>query len=406
MNKLSCGIVTVLIGREFSLEPLLSYFKHVEVPNDINVNLYIVLGCDLHFETLVKSRIKELELDNKYSNIYYVSGNLKCKSALDWNEWEKTTRQYDPEEKHKAALLNIEIGLDAANNETYVHFVDDDTIPPMNALKDLLKSYNNIDNCGIASGIYFNKTWVEATIAVSEIEASRRIVGSFKKETWSNCSIDDLTVENYQDVGFVGNGCMLVSGDDLKKILPLSKWSEDGDEVAPPDFIICRRIRRLGKIISIVPSVIAEHLDQLGKPVGLTVEYLENVKNSIGNFKFLVTHYNKYLNYEILNKQYDKILIIYHKEIHKEIPNKISNLTNVQVVTRSIKETCNKYKNPKNYEKLEGASMKYAVLEEIHKFIKGKTNYAAHYHNPLLNTIIKIHSLDSNNLKKLLNKKP
>lgn len=406
MNKVNCGIATVLIGREFALTPLLNYFKNVELPNDINVNLYLTLGCDLDFEVILKDKIQELELDKKYNNIYFVKGVSKCYSDLSWNKWETFTRQQDPNKKHRAALNNIEIALEAAKEETYIHFVDDDTIPPYHALKDLLKSYQSINNCGIASGIYFNKTWVGPTAAVSEIEASRRIVGSYKKETWLNCSIDDLAIENYQDVGFVGNGCMLVAGNDVKQILPLSEWREQGDEEAPPDFIICRRIRRLGKIVSIVPSIIAEHLDQAGNPVGLTLEYLNNIKNSTGEYRYLVTHYSKYLNYEILNKQYDKVLVIYYTEIHKELPSKLYNFSNVEIIKRSIEETCSKYADIKNYSKLEGESMQYVVLEEMHKFVKDKSNYVTYYYNTLHNAITKIPLLDSNNLKKLLNKKP
>ena len=406
MSNASCGIATVVIGREFSLTPLLSYFKNVEIPENISTSLYIVLGCDSDFEILLKSKIKELELNKKYLKIHFIPGNLKCKSTLDWEEWEKIARQQDPEEKHRAALENVEIGLDAAKEETYVHFVDDDTIPPVNALKDLLKSYQSIGNCGLASGIYFNKTWVKPTIAVSKVEASRRIVGSFKKETWQGCSIDDLAIENYQDVGFVGNGCMLVEGSDLKKILPLSEWHEQGDDIAPPDFIICRRIRRLGKIISIVPSVVAEHLNQQGNPVGLTLEYLNNIKNATGEYRYLVTHYSKYLNYEVLSKQYDKVIIIYHTEIHKEIPSKLYTYSNIEVVKRSIRETCREYSNYKNYKKLEGDSMKYVILREMHNFIKDKHNYITYYYDPIKNIIIKIPLLDSRNLKKLLNTKP
>jgi hypothetical protein len=406
MSNASCGIATVIIGREFSLTPLLSYFKNVEVPENIDMNLYIVLGCDADFEILVKNRIKELELNSKYINISYIKGVSKCYSDLSWNEWETFTRQQDPEKKHRAALENIEIGLDAAKNETYVHFVDDDTIPPVNALRDLLKSYQSINNCGIASGIYFNKTWGEPTIAVRKAETSRRIVGSYKKETWKGCSIDDLAIENYQDVGFVGNGCMVVAGNDLKKILPLSEWHEDKDEIAPPDFIICRRIRRLGKIISIVPSVVAEHLDQSGEPVGLTLEYLENIKNSTGTLKCLVTHYSKYLNYEILSKQYDKIVIIYYTEIHRQIPSKLYNLSNIEIIESSIKETCDKYSDIRNYKEIRGETMQYDVLEEMHNFVKDKFNYVIYYHNILDNVITRIPLLDSRNLKKLLNTKP
>lgn len=406
MNKMTCGIATVLIGREFALAPLLNYFRNVEFPDNIDVTLYLTLGCDSDFKRILKGKIKELELDKKYSNIYFIKGVSKCYSDLSWSEWETFTRQQDPNKKHRAALKNIEIALDAVKEETYVHFVDDDTIPPYHALKDLLKSYKSIDNCGLASGIYFNKTWVEPTIAVGKIEKSRRIVGSYKKETWLNCSIDDLAIENYQDVGFVGNGCMLVAGGDVKKILPLSEWREQGDEEAPPDFIICRRIRRLGKVVSIVPSIIAEHLDQFGKPVGLTLEYLNNIKNSTGTLKYLVTHYSKYLNYEVLSKQYDKILVIYHTEIHKEIPGKLYNFNNIEIRKRSIKETCNRFPDIKNYKNLKGESMEYITLEEMHNFIKNKSNYVTYYYNTVHNTITKIPLLDSTNLKKLLNKKP
>lgn len=405
MQNITCGITSVIIGREFALNPLLNYFKNVEIPIGLDVNLYLVLGCDSDFEIKLKDKIKEFKLDIKYKNIVFVPGNLKCHSNLDWNEWEDYTRQKDPDTKHRAALDNIEIGLESAKHETYIHFVDDDTIPPINALTDLLKSYQNIDNCGLASGIYFNKVWVEPTIAVGATEAIRRIVCSLKKETWLGCAIDDLGVENYNDVGFVGNGCMLISGEDAAKILPLSEFREQSDDIAPPDFIICRRIRRLNKIISMVPTVIAEHLDQLGNPIGLSKEYLENVKNSTGSLRFLVTHYDKYLNYKALSQQYDKILIIYHTEIHRKLPEYLNNLNNIQIIERSIKKTCETFSDYKNYEKYEGVSMKHAVMAEMHEFIKDEFNYIAYYHDPINNAIFKIPLLDSRNLKKLLNKK-
>lgn len=406
MNNLSCGIVSVLIGREFALTPLLDYFKNVEIPEGIDTSLNIVLGCDVDFEVLLKSRIEELDLKSKYKSINFIPGNLKCYTDLSWSEWENYTRKQEPLKKHRAALNNIEIGLNAVKENTYIHFVDDDTIPPNNALKDLLKTYQSNDNCGITSGIYFNKTWVEATAAVSEVEASRRIVGSFQKHKWLNCSIDDLAIENYKDVGFVGNGCMLISGKDVKSILPLSEWREQGDEEAPPDFIICRRIRRLGKIITIVPSVLAQHLDQQGNPVGLSPRYLENVKNATGHLKVLVTHYSKYLNYKTLSTKFDKILILHHKEIHKKIPNEIVSIQNVEIIERSISKTCQKYSHYKNYVNINGESMAFTILEEMHNFVKDKYNYIIYYYDSTNNAIVKIPLLDSNNLKKLLNQKP
>lgn len=400
---ITCGIVSVLIGREFSLDPLLNYFNRVEIPYGVYANLYLVLGCDSEFENILKNKIEGLKLGRRYLNIKFIPGNLRFNPDWNWVEWETLSRIEKKEEKHKFALENIEIGLEAAKNETYIHFVDDDTIPPNNALVDLLESYRKIDNCGIASGIYFNKTWVEPTIAVSKIEASRRIVASFVKETWRGCSIDDLAIENYKDVGFVGNGCILVSGEDLKKILPLSEWREEDDDIAPPDFIICRRIRRLDRVISMVPSVIAEHLDESGNPVGLTLDYLRNVKNSEGEFNFLVTHYDEYLDYTSLSKQYDEILVLHHREIHDEIPSKLLDIDNIRIIRRSIKETCERYKRYKN---VDGNSMKYAVLEEMHNFVIDKSNYIAYHYDSLTNTILRVPLLDSRNLKKLLNQKP
>jgi hypothetical protein len=398
----SCGIVSVLIGREFSLEPLLNYFNKVEIPYGVYLNLYLVMGCDSEFELLVRNRISDLKLDRRYLNIHFIPGNLRCQPEWNWSEWETLSRKQRSDDKHKSALYNIEIGLDAAKNETYVHFVDDDTISPNHTLVDLLESYTNIRNCGISSGIYFNKNWNEPTIALSKVEASRRIVASFVKETWSGCSIDDLAIEDYRDMGFVGNGCILLSGDDLKKILPLSEYREDNDDIAPPDFIICKRIRRLGKIISIVPSIIAEHLDETGIPVGLSLEYLDKIRNSTGVINFLVMNYDEHLNYEVLSKQYDEMLVIHHEEIHGKINHELSNVNNIRIIKRSIKKTCEKYRKYKN---VDGNSMKYAILEEMHNFIADKSNYVAYYYDSLKNSILKVPLLDSRNLKKLLNQK-
>ena len=409
MQEVSCGVVTVIIGREFALHPLLNYFKNVEIPNGVNASLYLVLGCDSDFEILLKNKVKDLELETKYSNIHYIPGNLKCHPNLDWKEWEQFTRKEDPDEKHRAALYNIEIGLMAAKNETYVHFVDDDTIPPSNALKDLLKSYQNIDGCGLASGIYFNKVWVEPTVAVGSVEATRRIVGSYKKHTWLGCSIDDLAIENYQDIGFVGNGCMLISGEDAANITPLSEWRNESDDIAPPDFIICRRIRELngqGKKISIVPSVVAEHLDQSGKQVGLSREYLEKIKNSEGIHNFLVIQYDKYLNYHKLSQQFDTIIIIHTSEIHQEIPKYLHDFNNIQIIKKSIKDTCETFNNDKEYNHFTGKISKYYILAQMYEFIQDKFNYVAHYYDAHSNTIRRPPPLDSRNLKKLLNQKP
>ena len=65
-----------------------------------------------------------------------------------------------------------------------------------------------------------------------------------------------------------------------KQILPLTENRDYFDTDAPPDSKICHRIRLLGKKISIVPSIVCKHLDDKGNPVGLSEQYLQNIKES------------------------------------------------------------------------------------------------------------------------------
>ena len=403
MYKYTCGITSVIIGREYSIQPLFNYFKEVEFPTNMEVSLYLVIGCDSTFEELLNEKIVELQLDLKYKKIHFLRGNLKLQTNMNWDKWESYVRINEPDKKHRAALYNIEIGLEAAKNNTYIHFVDDDTIPPKNTLKDLLKVYQITNNCGLSSGIYFNKQWGNSKISLSKSEQIRNICGSYKKNTWVGCSIDDLAIENYKDVGFVGNGCMLVSGEDIKSVLPLSEYRDQNDDIAPPDFIICRRIRNMGKIISIVPSVIAQHLDFNGNPVGLHNEYLENIKKSTTNYNFLITNYDKYLNYHSLNKRFDKVIIINYRELYKELPKYLNTLENVEIVQTSIEEICKKYSDYKNYYTLDGETMKHIIMHEAYKLVNRKSDYVMYYYDFLENEIKKIPLLDSTNLKKLLN---
>src|SRR6056300_370359 len=280
-NKVSCTIVSIIIGREFCIDKLLDYFSNLLIPNQINqLNLNLVLGCDDNFTKQLKSKIKKLNLSDKYNKISFIEGNRRCHPDLNWEEWEQYTRKKDTLVKHDSALQNINIGLQSVKDGDFIHFVDDDTIPPYFALQDLFNAYYKIENCGIASGIYFNKEWLGPTVVTEKPETKRRIVASVRKDKWIETSIDDLTYTDYTDIGFVGNGCMLISVEDIKQILPLTENKNNLDTSAPPDFKICYRVRLLGKKISIVPSIICKHLDDKGNPVGLSEEYLENIKKS------------------------------------------------------------------------------------------------------------------------------
>jgi hypothetical protein len=404
MDKKTCAIVSVIIGREFSLMPLIDYFKNVYIPESLNVSLYLVLGCDDGFELILKDEINNHKLHDKYKDIYFIEGNYKCYDSLNWDEWEEYTRKIDPDVKHRSALENINKALECAKKEDYIHFVDDDTIPPYNALKELLVTLNKKQKCGLASGVYFNKTWVEPTIAVSFEEAKRRVVASVEKKTWQGCSVDVLSISDYTDIGFVGNGCMLVNGDDIKKILPLTEYRHQGDDIAPPDFIICRRMRYLGKVISISPSIVAKHLDQKGVPVGLTPEYINSLKNSNDTKDVLVLNYNDFLDFDKLSKKYHQILLIVHKEVYYDYDKSVHNYSNIEIINRSIVETCEKYDDYKNYKDYNGMSQSYSILEEIHKYINKEVNYVVYTYSKELNLIHRLPFLDSRNLKEFLNK--
>ena len=406
-NKVSCTIVSIIIGREFSIDKLLDYFSNLPIPNEINqLNLNLVLGCNDNFTKQLKSKIKKLNLSNKYNKISFIEGNRRCHPDLNWEEWEQYTRKKDTLVKHDSALQNINIGLQSVKEGDFIHFVDDDTIPPYFALEDLFNAYSKIENCGIASGIYFNKEWLGPTIVTEKPETKRRIVASVRKDKWIETSIDDLTITDYTDIGFVGNGCMLISVQDTKSILPLTENKNNLDTNAPPDFKICNRIRLLGKKISIVPSIVCKHLDDKGNPVGLSEEYLENIKNSINYKKIIFVNFNPYIDYTKLILDYDYIFITVFKELikskYKSKLNVLDNHTKIKLVYKSITETVHKYKSDL---KIKHKIDSLLSIQEMYSYISDKDNYKIYVYRDSVNDINKVETLDSSNLKRLLNTK-
>lgn len=190
----------------------------------------------------------------------------------------------------------------------------------------------------------------------------------------------------------------------MKKILPLSEYRHQSDDIAPPDFIICRRIRYLGKVISISPSIVAKHLDQNGIPVGLSPKYINNLRNSKGTKDILIVNYNDFLDFGKLSKKYDKILLLVHKEVYYDYDRSVHNYSNIEVIEKSIVETCKKYDDYRNYKEYNDQSQLYSILEEIHKYINKEVNYVVYTYSKELNLIHRLPFLDSRNLKKFLNK--
>lgn len=404
-RKISCALVTIIIGREFSLNKLLNYFQNLNKPVEFEkLNLYFILGCDNEFTEHLKFKIKEFNLESKYSSISLIEGNRRCHPNLNWEEWEQYTRKKDTLLKHDSALQNINIGLSSIENEDYIHFVDDDTIPPYYALQDLFNSYQKIDNCGITSGIYFNKEWLGPTTITEADELKRRIVASVRKDKWIEASIDDLLITDYTDIGFVGNGCMFLSAEDLKQILPLTENRDYFDTNAPPDSKICHRMRKLGKKISIVPSILCKHLDDKGDEVGLSTGYLQNIKNSGIPKKILFSNFNPYLDYsKFLNKFNDIIITVFSELKHTKYKKKLQYLNsfkNIKIVEKSIKNTIESYDEEN---KVEHNLSILLTLHEIYSFIKDKSEYKIYVYRSNKNNIATLDRLDSSRLRDFLN---
>ena len=406
-SKVSCTIVSIIIGRDFSVDKLLDYYCNLIVPKDIKeLNLNLVIGCDDNFTKLLKSKIKKLNLSNKYNKISFIEGNRRCHPDLNWQEWEQYTRKKDTLVKHDSALQNINIGLQSVKEGNFIHFVDDDTIPPYFALQDLYNAYNKIENCGITSAIYFNKEWLGPTIVTERPETKRRIVASVRKDKWIETSIDDLTITDHTDIGFVGNGCMLISVDDTKQILPLTENRDYFDTAAPPDSKICHRIRLLGKKVSIVPSIICKHLDDRGQPVGLSEEYLEEIKNSKSVKKILFGNFDPNVDYNKLILNYDKAVIsVFEENIKSRYFNKLKQLENnknIKLIKKSINKIVSSYKSDF---KIKHNLYTLLTLQEIYSYISNKNEYKIYAHRTDENDINLVATLDSSKLKNLLNTK-
>ena len=404
-KKISCALVTIIIGREFSLNKLLNYFQNLNKPVEFEkLNLYFILGCDNEFTEHLKVKIKEFNLNSKYNSISLIEGNRRCHPNLNWEDWELYTRKKDTLVKHDSALQNINLGLSSIEEEDYIHFVDDDTIPPNHTLDHLYKTYNKVDKCGIASGIYFNKEWLGPTVLTEADELKRRIVASIRKDKWIETCIDDLTVTDHTDIGFVGNGCMLISREDTQKVLPLTEDRDYFDTGAPPDSKICYRLRKLGKKISITPSVVCKHLDDKGEEVGLSTNYLKEIRKSKIPSKILFSNFNPILKYSTLLSSYDTIVILVYTELLKLNNRKkledLSKFNNLEIIEKSIKEKTIQYSDENNDD--EDMNVLF-TLHEIYKYIKDKNNYKVFVYRSKLNDIAPLDVLDSSRLRDFLN---
>jgi hypothetical protein len=349
-SKNSLGIAFIMIGREATIDPLFNYLKEVKIPYNFTVlNLNIVQSFDSKFKSLFDNKVIEYDLESKY-NINLIDGVDKVNNEFEWKEWEEKVRFSNPYAKHYSTAINLTKAIDSSLNNDYVHVLDDDTIPPINALEDLYSKLESNDNIGMTSGFYFCKNWHTNSAIKGVHESKRKITASIQKRKWISCTIDDFVMHNTTEVGFVGNGCILSYSNLLKNTLPLNDES-----ITPkygPDLLLSQRIRRQGKKIFMVPSIICKHLNEEGEEVGLTSEIINQIKTNTETPPSIhMSMYDSFINYVELSKRYDEVHII-----HRKFPNifvdlkeimyitTLSKIPNIKFIEKDFKKWINSYK--------------------------------------------------------------
>ena len=348
-NKNSLGIGFVMIGREVTIDPLFNYLKEVEIPSNFTtLNLNIVQSFNKEFKLLFDDKIAEYDLGSKY-NINLLDGVNKANNELEWEEWEEKVRFDNPYSKHYSTATNLTKVMEFSLNNDYIHIIDDDTIPPINAIKDLYSKLKSDTNIGMTSGFYFSKTWNKLSVIKGYHECKRKIVASIAKRKWIESTLDDFVTANTYEVGYVGNGCILVSSGILKNTLPLN--NEDISDKSGPDLVLSQRIRIQDKKIIMVPSVICQHLNENGEEVGIPLKDINIIRN-IQNPP-ITTHislYSSFINYRRIASQYDEVYIIHRKfqnifENLKEIMylKLLSKISNIKFVEKDVPPYINTY---------------------------------------------------------------
>ena len=378
-NKLVCGIMTVMIGREACIDPLFQYFKDVQIPLEFkHLNLYIVKAWNPEFDSLFDKKLKEYKLKEKFNKIKVIEGVFKVNNHYTWEDWEKASRILTPFQKHESTAHNLHTGIEQATQNTdLVHIVDDDTIPPVNTLNDLWNTLTPNDSYGLTSGFYFDKGWVPPDILSGEQESVRKLVASIEKDIWRTAVIDDFVNSKPENIGFVGNGCMLTYSSLLKNVLPLA--DEELNSKEGPDLTISKRIRKQGKKIIMVPTVFCKHLDENGDEVGLPIQHFKNIINEKTSYKTGIISYERKVNYESLASRFDHLIVFIFndsfynsKKYFLKQLQMIQKIPNVTVIESSIAEYRDLYKHYKGHT----VNMKYRILlEKAHEIINKTTNY-------------------------------
>ena len=134
------------------------------------------------------------------------------------------------------------------NDFEWLFFLDDDTIPPADAIYKLMSHKKPI-----VSGLYYRRHPPICPVMLKE-------VGGDKK--W----ITEFNVPELIEVDYVGTGCMLIHKDVLKNVpQPWFEWKVDrydlpANQRMSEDFSFCQKARQTGYKIYVDTSVQCRHM--------------------------------------------------------------------------------------------------------------------------------------------------
>jgi cellulose synthase/poly-beta-1,6-N-acetylglucosamine synthase-like glycosyltransferase len=340
-----------------------------------------------------------------------VEGVPKVRNESTWEQWESLTRIENSTDKHKSTAENLHRGIsEVVNNNKYIHIVDDDTIPPNFSITKMSQLLLNNPEVGMVSGLYFCKGWTPPSLIKGKQELKRKLVVSKSAEKWQSCTLDDLVdIDcNNNEVGFVGNGCILLPTEYLKNILPLNDVEEEFNKKGP-DWYISYKMREQGKTIKLIPSVLCRHLDENGNEVGVHSSHFDKVKESTKEEdKYLVSIFSSQINYISLLEKFDYIKIIVFDEakvlFYKKYLKQNRHLLKedrIEIIQSSVNSYREEYKNFHAYlEKVQFHILHECCLELMNT--KASYNITIQPSWDRTITLATHYSLSSNNLKSFI----
>lgn len=235
-NARSMAIVCIFSGREEMLNEWMEWLVKVQKPR--NCHLYFVKNTkDSVFNKRFNEKVCQLHESNVFNCITVVqgAGGVDCgsgKVSLD---------------KFRNISYNFNMILGKIK-EDIIFMTDDDVIPTL----DTLSRLNH--------GLCHRTLTVGAISGVYESHAhAGNVVAALSKEGWTDIPLLNEIQDNLVEIGFAGNGCLMVLNSILQKALPIRPLKKNGIHYGP-DAHICESIRNQGFCILLDGGLKCKHL--------------------------------------------------------------------------------------------------------------------------------------------------